>query len=297
MKLKLNLDPKIALLSMDSKKDRYIELMGRKIIQVRRGIEFDHFREYTQSDDSRLIDWKASLRAQKKLVRVFQEDRATSAAFLVDVGKSMVFGTVDKLKIEYAFELLSSLSFGMLNNDDKVSITLFNENIVEDIAVKSGLSSYVVIQDMLKKFDKFGGIPDLLTPIMMCEERQQKINVVVIISDFIMINEHDLINYLNAIPKTVDVIGIMINDPTDISIPADTGLVSLKDPMTGDIRLVNSGKATVEYTKKNKERINKVKESFEKVEGDFVLFTTDMKFEEKIVKFFEYRHLKGGGRI
>ena len=83
------------------------ELSGGYISLLKgKGFEFEGYRAYTLEDDSRDIDWKASLRAQELLVRILVEERNVKVFFLFDVSNSMCFSSVDKLKCEYGAEII-----------------------------------------------------------------------------------------------------------------------------------------------------------------------------------------------
>jgi uncharacterized protein (DUF58 family) len=292
MKLKLDLAPKIPNLQILNRRNSYVDIAGIRKAVVKKGIEFDHYREYNATDDGGLIDWKASLRATRMLVKVFEEDRSTGVQFLIDTGTTMMYGTTDKLKMEYAFELVSSLNFGILNNGDQIAVMLFNKDIPSDSDFFSGVDNYGIFQNEFENFQSFGGKTDFTIPILHVTQRSRKTNVVVIISDFLTVSPTDLVGYLGLIQKNIDLIGIMINDPTDIYIPPDLGLVSLRDQFSNELKLVNSGNATEEYNRKNKQRIMDIQGCFENMNGDFLLLRTDENFENKVFDFIQYRNMR-----
>ena len=75
-----------------------------------KGLEFLDFRAYTEQDDSKRIDWKPSVKANKLLIKEFKEERDLDVYFLVDCSSSMVFGSTKKLKNEYAAEIVAALT-------------------------------------------------------------------------------------------------------------------------------------------------------------------------------------------
>jgi len=293
MKLKLDLEPKIPLIDIGTMRNKHLDsaMGGHKPVISKRGMEFDHYKEYLPTDDARLIDWKASIRSGRLQVRVFQEDKSESVLFIVDTSSSMVYGTMDKLKIEYAFEVLASLSFALLSNQDKIGLNLFNDQIVKTIPQSDGISVFGIIQETLYTFEDFGGLSNIIEPIYQCNQVQKDVNIVIFISDFLGVDQ-DFPKYLASIPQTMDVIGIMISDPIDLSIPKDIGLVSLKDPYTNEIKIINSSRSALDYTRKNLERIEMVEKSFDQVNGSFIALTTSEKFDEKLMNFFAHQKMK-----
>lgn len=78
----------------------------------RRGIgaEFMELREYSVDDDSRLIDWKATARLGKLMVKVFEQESYMRVVLIVDETPSMFRGVIGKTKTEYSIRLASTLA-------------------------------------------------------------------------------------------------------------------------------------------------------------------------------------------
>ncbi|MEJ2249039.1 MAG: DUF58 domain-containing protein [Candidatus Lokiarchaeota archaeon] len=90
-----------------------IEILGSKrSLQLNYGIqrskqkglgsEFYGMRKYVFGDQFRLIDWKASARTQKLIVKEFESERDITVMILVDSSSSMAGGAIDNTKFEYA---------------------------------------------------------------------------------------------------------------------------------------------------------------------------------------------------
>src|SRR3972149_6381710 len=68
-----------------------------KILFRGKGLEFDGYRDFSPDDNAEDIDWKATARSQKLLVRRYKEEREMKIMFLIDTGTNMVFGSTEKL--------------------------------------------------------------------------------------------------------------------------------------------------------------------------------------------------------
>jgi len=91
-KLRVSLTPAIGKLEVVTKSLVNTKVIGRyKSVFKGRGLEFADYRDYTQNDDASLIDWKASARANKTLVKEFVEERNLNVFLLIDVIYSIVF--------------------------------------------------------------------------------------------------------------------------------------------------------------------------------------------------------------
>src|SRR3990170_3455109 len=62
------------------------------------GFEFDQIREYQVGDDIRFIDWNASARMDKLLVKQYIEERSRVVMLAVDISGSGYVGSTDTLK-------------------------------------------------------------------------------------------------------------------------------------------------------------------------------------------------------
>jgi len=70
--------------------DRRLSEIGIKTYAQRgEGTDFKELAEYRPGDDIRHLDWKASLRFQRPIVREFQDERDQCVMFLLDCGRRM----------------------------------------------------------------------------------------------------------------------------------------------------------------------------------------------------------------
>src|SRR3954470_7434330 len=90
-----------------------------------RGSEFADFRSYASGDDLRFLDWGLFARFERLFLRLFLEDEDLHVHLLLDVSRSMAFGTPPKLL--FAKRVAAALGFVGLVNLDRVTATAFSE--------------------------------------------------------------------------------------------------------------------------------------------------------------------------
>src|SRR5690606_5992573 len=73
------------------------------------GIEFADHREYAPGDDFRYLDWNLYARTGRLLLRLYEEEEDLSVYVLLDVSRSMSFGSPPKL--DYAKRLAAALAY------------------------------------------------------------------------------------------------------------------------------------------------------------------------------------------
>src|SRR5574342_391447 len=88
----------------------------------RRGIgsEFADYRDYSQGDDLRFIDWNIYGRLDRLFLKLFLEEEDLSVSIFLDTSRSMEFG--DPSKLHYGKKLAAALGYVGLVNLDRVAI-------------------------------------------------------------------------------------------------------------------------------------------------------------------------------
>ena len=92
-----------------------------------RGMLFSECKAYEEGDDVRYIDWNASARHNGIYVKQFVEERELNVCVVLDLSTTMQFGSVGMNKAEKAIEAMSIVAFSALQNNDKVSLFIFND--------------------------------------------------------------------------------------------------------------------------------------------------------------------------
>ena len=86
-------------------------------------------REYVPGDDIRMIDWNVTARTGVPHVKLLAEERELTVMLMVDASGSERFGGVGRLKIELAAELCAVLAFSAIQNNDKVGLIVFTDDV------------------------------------------------------------------------------------------------------------------------------------------------------------------------
>ena len=99
---------------LPSRLARLRELDGRAAIRVRGpGTEFDSLREYVRGDDVRSIDWRASARTSKVVVRTWQPERDRRVVLVLDTSRTSAGRVEDVPRLDSAMDaalLLAALA-------------------------------------------------------------------------------------------------------------------------------------------------------------------------------------------
>src|SRR5690242_21576942 len=92
-------------------------------------VEFADFRPYQPGDDLRYVDWKIAARADRWVVKQYEEETNLRATIVLDVSRSMAWrGDESRLtKLAYAERLAAALALLFLRQRDAVGLVRFDD--------------------------------------------------------------------------------------------------------------------------------------------------------------------------
>jgi len=294
MKRKLNIDivPSIRKLQVVTKGLIKTKGIGSyKSVFRGKGLDFSEYRPYDNNDDASLIDWKASMRTNQILIRQYEEERDLNVFFVIDCSSGMVFGSTEKLKNEYAAEIVISLAFTILDFGDSVGLAMFNDKIIKKVYPGKGKGQFYSIVRTLSDPESYGGgfNFDNVTDFILNYLKQS--TVVIIVSDFVGLNENSL-DKLKLISTKYDTVGIMVRDPRDKTLPTDVGQVVIEDPYSNKSLLIEPKLIKEVYEEEIKKQEKWIKNSFATNKSDFLSLTTDKSFVKPLIGLFSERAIR-----
>lgn len=264
---------------------------GYRSVFKGRGLEFLDYRQYTPNDDASLIDWKASIKGQELLIKEFAEERNLNVFFLIDASSGMICGSIDKLKMEYAAELVSTLSYTILQAGDSIGFAFFADKILRYEMPRVGFKQYYRLISDLVNPSCYGGNHDLNQALKFTMASLKEFSIIIIVSDFIGL-KNDWKHYLKLAGKKFDLIGIMVRDPIDEELPEYNGQAILGDYYSDKQIIVNVDLISEHYSKYVQASENEIINSFHDANADFVKLTTDKPFLKPITDLFIRRTKK-----
>ena len=219
-----------------------------------RGMTFSEVRQYQYGDDVRNIDWNVTARYNEPYVKVFEEERELTMMLMVDVSGSELFGTSDQFKKEVITEISATLAFSALQNNDKVGLILFSDEVELFIPPKKGKSHVLRIIRELLEFKPQSNQTDLAEALKFLTNVMKKKAIVFVLSDFIT-DGYD--TTMKIVGNKHDVTGIRVYAEKEEYIP-NLGMVQVMDAESGNYQLINTGSKKVrhEYWKYHLERVD-----------------------------------------
>ncbi len=93
------------------------------------GTDFESLREFVAGDDPGRLEWKATARRGKLIVKNFQAERSQTVTLLIDSGKMMTTIIEGKSRLDYAVDSALLLSHVIIAKGDRVGLVLFSDKI------------------------------------------------------------------------------------------------------------------------------------------------------------------------
>lgn len=89
-------------------------------------VEFVQHREYVPGDDIRHIDWKSYGRSERYTIKQYEQETNFAGHLLLDASRSMLYGTGETNKLEYAKTLAACLAYLIIHQRDSAGLCVFD---------------------------------------------------------------------------------------------------------------------------------------------------------------------------
>ncbi len=257
-----------------------------------RGVEFEEVRHYVPGDEVRDIDWNVTARMGAPFIKRFVEERELSVILVVDVSRSMRFGTAGAEKRELAAELCAVLGFAAMRNNDRVGLVLAAERVESFVPPARGKNHLLrILRDVLGADPPPGGTR-LGEAARFVARTAHRRSLVFWISDF-----EDAVDAraFRIVGRRHEVTAFLLRDPRDEALPA-VGWVELEDLETGRRALLDTGRRAVRdaYARAARERRQAVERALAQARVPVVEVRTDRSYLTVLMRYFARRRRAGG---
>jgi uncharacterized protein (DUF58 family) len=148
--------------------------------------EFTEYRQYSQGDDVRFLDWKVMARTDREFIKKFEDETNLRCTFMVDFSKSMEFGGDGSgvKKSDYGRTLAASLTWFLLQQRDAVGLATFDLDVREFIPPRYRQDQLNTILGRLET-QPVGQVTDLCQALNKLASLVGKRGMIVLVSDFL----------------------------------------------------------------------------------------------------------------
>jgi uncharacterized protein (DUF58 family) len=171
--------------------DRRLQQIGIKTFHRRgQGTDFKQLSEYRIGDSVRHLDWRATLRVRKPIVREFQDERDQCVMLLVDCGRRMRADdrqqTIGTTHFDQVLNAVMLLTYVALKQGDAVGAMTFGTPAGEErsIVPRKGLPTLHALTGALYDVQPTLTHSDYLAAARMFLSRQRKRCLVIVLTNF-----------------------------------------------------------------------------------------------------------------
>lgn len=159
-----------------------------------RSMNFEDLREYVVGDNIKDIDWKASARSNKILIKQYVAEKKHNILFILDTGKKMLADTKDlESKKEIALMTTGTIAYLVNKNGDSISAIYKGKENIKFFPFQTGLYNIEKILNCYdKEIDTENNLEDLINYVMKYIKRRMIIFIITDIGGMSSISEQTL---------------------------------------------------------------------------------------------------------
>ncbi len=147
-------------------------------------VEFTEYRPYSPGDDTRYLDWRLYARSDRYYLKRFEDETNLRCHLLVDHSRSMLYGSVDYTKSDYARTLAATLAWFLNAQGDAVGLFTFDERVRDFLPARHRHGHLRQLMLALET-EPAGEETNLNEPLRRVAELARKRGLVVLISDLL----------------------------------------------------------------------------------------------------------------
>jgi uncharacterized protein (DUF58 family) len=149
------------------------------------GTEFAELREYSVGDDPRLIDWKATARRSRLLLRVLEPEQEQTLIILLDSGRLMTAQVKGLARFDWGLNAALSLALAGLHRGDRVGVGVFDRQLHTWVPPERGQNQLTKVIERLTPLQPTLLEPDYLGAVTTITNQQTRRALVVLITDLV----------------------------------------------------------------------------------------------------------------
>jgi uncharacterized protein (DUF58 family) len=192
---------------------RVLEAIGVKPAPRRgEGLDFESLREYLPGDDPRRVDWRATARRGRLVVRQFQHERNHTVVIAVDASRLMAGEVEGRSKLDHAVDAALALAYAALTAGDRVSLLVFDREVVGHLAPRAHRRQLGDFLELLRPVQPrlVEASYDALARALALRHRQRAL--VVVLTDFVEASSARVIAPLSVVARRHRLVLVALRD-------------------------------------------------------------------------------------
>ncbi len=178
--------------------------------------EFSEYRQYSPGDDTRYVDWRLFARTDRYYIKRFEDETNRRCYLLVDLSRSMGYGSLEYSKADYARTLAATLAYYLTLQRDCVGLVTYDEQVRDFLPARYRLGHLRHIFSLLDQAEQ-GSSTNTIAALEQVASLVTKRGLIVLISDFLTPAEElrTPLSYLRS--RGHEVMALRVLDPQEVS--------------------------------------------------------------------------------
>ncbi|MCA9211828.1 MAG: DUF58 domain-containing protein [Planctomycetales bacterium] len=254
-------------------------------------VEFSEHRQYTWGDDLRHIDWRLMARTDRLFIKQFEDETNRRGYLISDFSRSMLYGSGEFPKIEYARTLAATLAYYFTLQRDNVGVFTFDESVVDYLPARFRPGHFRRLLACLENTPKGTGT-DLAAPLEQAARLVKKRGLIVFISDLLASIDtlEKSLGHLRA--RGHEVFLLRVLDPFEVDFPFDKAAL-FRDVESDQEMYVDGTTARHEYKERFAQHHSAIVDICSNLGIDFFTLTTDQPLEFALFELLSVQARQG----
>lgn len=254
-------------------------------------VEFSEYREYSPGDDLRYLDWRLYARCDRYYIKRFEDETNLRCYLLLDMSRSMGFGSGDITKTEYARTVAATLAYFLSLQRDAVGLVTFDQEIVEHLPARFRPGHLHRLMLCLEH-QLAGTETRLAPPIEQIARTVKKRGLIVLISDLLAEVEtlEQQLGYLRS--RGHEVVVMRVLDPAELDFQFDEPAV-FEDLESGREMYVDPDAIRERYLARFEEHSQSIRTACNNLGVDYYELPTSSPLELTLFDFLHARSRRG----
>jgi uncharacterized protein (DUF58 family) len=254
-------------------------------------VEFSEYRQYTPGDDPRHLDWRLYARTDRYYIKRFEEETNLRCHLLVDMSKSMGYGSVGYTKIEYARTAAATLAYFLSTQRDAAGLVTFDQRIADYLPARYRPGHLHRLMVCLERACA-GTSTDLSAPLEQVAATVRKRGMVVLISDLLAPADklRDQLGLLRS--QGHEVVLMRVLDPAEVAFGFDRP-ATFEDMESGRDLYVDPAAARADYQRNFTAHAAGIEQGCRELGITYYPMTTGQPLELALFDFLQSRARSG----
>ncbi len=149
------------------------------------GSQFESLRGWVPGDETRHIDWKATARRQRLIVREYEEERRQQIMLVLDAGRLMAAEVAGQPRIEPVVSAALWLALAAYHHDDNIGMMVVGRDVQHYVPPQRGKRGLRLVLDVLAAVQPAMVEPDYPSAFRYLAVRNRKRALTVFFTDVI----------------------------------------------------------------------------------------------------------------